>query len=117
MMKNIFVIIFLALQAAIAYAGDGSCTEISRVCVEGPSTKIISGESVTRSCWKYEGKYNCEADNYTDECQPLIDKGCSQIGSECIEYVDAGSGRCSLYEPVSYTHLDVYKRQSLQLSK
>lgn len=98
MMKNIFVIIFLALQAAIAYAGDGSCTEISRVCVEGPSTKIISGESVTRSCWKYEGKYNCEADNYTDECQPLIDKGCSQIGSECIEYVDAGSGRCSLYE-------------------
>lgn len=79
-------------------AGDGTCTKISRVCVEGAETRMISGYPVTRACWKYERRYDCISQNYVDDCKPLVDKSCAQIGSSCVEYVDGSTTKCSLYE-------------------
>ena len=81
-----------------AYAGDGTCSKLSRICVEGPETRTISGYPVTRSCWKYESKYDCISQNYVDDCTDLIDQGCAQIGSTCVDYVDDNPSKCSLYE-------------------
>ncbi len=79
-------------------AGDNSCQLTSaRTCIDGPATKMISGKSVFRDCWQYESKYNCASDNYTDQCQPLVAKGCTQIGSTCINFADDGT-TCTLYE-------------------
>ena len=79
-------------------AGDNSCQLTSaRTCIDGPATKMISGKAVFRDCWQYESKYNCASDNYTDQCQPLVAKGCTQIGSTCINFADDGT-TCTLYE-------------------
>ena len=29
-------------------AGEGTCTRVADVCVQGPQTRVISGQSVTR---------------------------------------------------------------------
>ena len=79
-------------------AGDGTCTKISRVCVEGAETRMISGYPVTRACWKYESKYDCISQDYVDDCAPLVARGCAQIGSNCVDYLETNPSRCSLYE-------------------
>lgn len=79
-------------------AGDGTCTKISRVCVEGAETRMISGYPVTRACWKYESKYDCISQDYVDDCAPLVARGCAQIGSSCVDYLETNPSRCSLYE-------------------
>jgi conjugal transfer mating pair stabilization protein TraN len=35
-------------------AGDGTCTRVADVCVQGPETRTISGQPVTRDCWQYQ---------------------------------------------------------------
>lgn len=87
---------FFAVFASPAFAGDGTCSLKSRVCIEGPETRMISGYPVTRACWKYESVFDCVSQNYVDDCAPLVDKGCAQIGSTCID-TDAAD-KCVLYE-------------------
>jgi len=101
MIKKLLVL-FLCLAGLLsinfAFAGDGSCTQVSRVCVDGPSTKMISGESVTRACWKWAGDYQCASSIFhEDGCQALRDKGCGQISANCIEY-DATNTNCVMYD-------------------
>lgn len=84
------------LQIDVALAGDGSCIQVSRQCVDGPSTKTISGVPVTRDCWEYAGLYNCKDPDLKSDCQPLVDQGCAQTGVKCIETDDKGA--CILYE-------------------
>ena len=88
------VALLLASMSACAAAAD--CQKLSEVCVDGPATKQIGGYPVYRDCWRYQDSFNCVAPNSVDDCQPLRDRGCSQIGSSCI---DTGSdGMCQLYE-------------------
>jgi hypothetical protein len=44
------LILALVLWAfgASAFAGDRTCMKVSELCVEGPSTKVIGGQSITR---------------------------------------------------------------------
>ena len=102
MMKRLFSVIIYSLALLVVnpvHAGDGSCSQISRVCVDGPSTKIISGESVTRDCWRYEGVYQCtSATLQEDGCQELRDKGCGQVDATCVEYDAANPSRCIMYD-------------------
>lgn len=84
----------LLLISTAAVAAD--CQKVSDVCVDGPATKQISGYAVYRDCWRYQESFSCISQNTVDDCQPLRDRGCSQIGSSCI---DTGSnGLCQLYE-------------------
>jgi conjugal transfer mating pair stabilization protein TraN len=97
--RILIVTLLFPLLSAPVLAGDGTCTKKSRVCIEGPETRMISGYPVTRACWKFENTYDCIAQGYVDDCKPLVDKGCAPIGSSCIDYVNGDpSGKCSLYE-------------------
>lgn len=90
------VILFSMLNA---HAGD--CTRTSSVCIDTTPSKEVSGFTVTLAmiggCWEYQDQYVCAStDMPINDCQPLIDKGCGQISSKCLETLDTGA--CSLYE-------------------
>lgn len=59
-----------------------SCKLLEETCTD-ESTKLINGVMV-KGCWNTTKKYSCEANGSTvSDCRPLLEKGCSQIGSEC----------------------------------
>ena len=72
------------------------CQKLSESCVEGPETRNIGGYPVYRDCWRTRAQYSCVSQTMTDDCQPLRDRGCSQIGSSCID--TNAQGACMLYE-------------------
>jgi len=82
--------------AAPLVAGDGTCRRESASCVEGPSTKLVSGFPVTRECWRFEERYTCVGEAFTSDCGELIARGCGQIGSTCLDRLPDGS--CVAYE-------------------
>lgn len=93
----IATLVFPVISAPVL-AGDGTCTKKSRICIEGPETRMISGYPVTRDCWKFESKYDCISQSYVDDCADLVANGCAQIGSTCVDHVDGDPSKCSLYE-------------------
>jgi conjugal transfer mating pair stabilization protein TraN len=92
-----FVLLLPMMASIAAHAGDGSCVRAqAEVCVEGPGTRNINGLEVHRDCWRYEATFSCQSANFVDDCKPLVDRGCSQIGSACLETNPQGA--CMLYE-------------------
>ena len=94
-MKLAFFLIASLLIVMVATAQAGDCAKTDSVCVEGPETRTISGLSVTRDCWRYRDTYQYVAPDMTSDCQVLRDRGCGQIGTQCIEVSD---GACVLTE-------------------
>ncbi len=94
----ISLILALVLWAfgASAFAGDRTCMKVSELCVEGPSTKVIGGQSITRECWVYRNQFDCVSSAAVNDCAPLIAQGCFQVGSSCLTTL--ANGQCSLYE-------------------
>lgn len=91
------VVLLLASVCLSARAGDGTCMRAQpEVCVEGPGTRNIGGLDVYRDCWRYEASFTCQAAAYADDCGPLAARGCSQVGSRCVDTSDQGA--CMLYE-------------------
>ena len=82
------------LASAPATAAD--CYQTAETCVEGPETRTIGGYPVQRDCWRYRASYTCVSQNSTDDCQPLRDRGCSQVDSRCMDTNPQGA--CMLYE-------------------
>jgi conjugal transfer mating pair stabilization protein TraN len=94
--RHLVALVALMLPVA-AHAGDGTCILTQAdVCVDGPGTRNINGLDVYRDCWRYQAAFTCQSANYVDDCQPLRDRGCSQIGSSCID--TNAQGACMLYE-------------------
>jgi conjugal transfer mating pair stabilization protein TraN len=89
------ILVCLLLLAAPGITPGATCFKTSEACVDGPSTKTISGEPVTRACWRYEAQYECVTGT-TNDCAPLLSAGCSQIGSACIQKLI--DGQCALWE-------------------
>jgi hypothetical protein len=88
---------FLALlfgMVSVVHAAD--CQKTAESCVEGPETRNIGGYPVHRDCWRYRSQFSCVSQAMTDDCQPLRDRGCSQIGSICIDTNPLGA--CMLHE-------------------
>jgi conjugal transfer mating pair stabilization protein TraN len=91
-----FVLTFLLSVCLAVTAQASECERLTEVCLDGPSTKTISGYPVYRDCWKYEARYTCLSGGMdTSECDELRDRGCGQISSTCVETSDTG---CSYYE-------------------
>jgi conjugal transfer mating pair stabilization protein TraN len=89
--------VLLITASFAAHAGDGSCVRTQAdLCVDGPGTRNINGLDVYRNCWRFEAKFTCQAANFVNDCQPLVDRGCSQVGSSCID--TNAQGACTLYE-------------------
>lgn len=62
------------------------------ICVDGPSTKTISGYPVYEDCWRWEAQYQCVDAAVTDTCQALLDQGCTDTGkSSCVATLPDGS--------------------------
>lgn len=91
-----WLLLLAALAAHQALAGDGTCSLVSEVCVDGPSTKIIGGQSITRPCWQYQDQFNCASPTTSNDCQPLIDRGCFQVDSTCVSTMT--NGQCSAFQ-------------------
>ena len=72
------------------------CQKLSETCVDGPATKTIGGYPVQRECWRYQAQFSCVSQTMVDDCQPLRDRGCSQVESKCID--TSASGACMLLE-------------------
>ncbi len=84
------------LAVAPAVAGDGTCTRVSETCIEPRETRIINGRSITRECWRYQAQFDCASASAVNDCRPLIEQGCAQTSSRCVERL--GDGQCSLFE-------------------
>lgn len=92
-----FVLLLPMMACFAAYAGDGTCVRTQAdVCMDGPGTRNINGLDVYRDCWRYEATFICQSANYVDDCQPLVDRGCSQVGSTCLD--TSPQGACMLFE-------------------
>lgn len=65
----------------------------SQSCLEPNQTKVIGGISIKRSCWSRGYDYQCAA-VFDSACTPLINQGCSQTASTCIE---SKANRCERY--------------------
>jgi conjugal transfer mating pair stabilization protein TraN len=93
-LRFVLRILLSVCLAGTAWASE--CERLSEVCLDGPSTKTISGYPVHRDCWKYEARYTCLSGAMdTSECDALRGRGCGQISSTCVETSDTG---CSYYE-------------------
>ena len=64
----------------------GLCGYHSKVCTQGPQTRIIEGIPITRDCWQETMTYHCEYPA-KDDCGPLRARGCAQIHSVCKQQV------------------------------
>jgi len=84
------------LPISPALAGDGTCMRLAETCIEGPETRIINGQPITRACWRYEARYDCTSASTTSDCHRLIAQGCGQVGSRCIDTL--ANGQCGLFE-------------------
>ena len=71
----------------------GLCYYKSKVCTQGPQTRVIQGVPVTRDCWQYTQTYGCSYPSKND-CGPLRARGCAQIKSRCKQRV---GNACVIY--------------------
>lgn len=62
-------------------------------CLEPNQAKTMGGLSITRPCWGREYHYQCAAVS-NSSCTTLINQGCSQSDSTCVE---AKADRCERY--------------------
>jgi len=75
-------------------------------CIDGPSTKTISGIPVTRTCWDQETDFFCNGfssnSNFSsnqlsnNDCTSLKAAGCTQINSTCTSF-DPTKKNCTNY--------------------
>lgn len=98
MIKPLFITVALfVMSASITMAGD--CRKIGSACIDDSPTKVFSGVEIPLAaaggCWEYEDTYSCGSNEVLGDCQELRDRGCSQIGSSCIDMAD--NGACALY--------------------
>ncbi len=72
----------LPLTEAVA----GNCTLVSKICIDGPSTRVISGFTITEPCWRYQSTYSCTSPSVTaGNCgQYATNPLCGQTYSKCI---------------------------------
>jgi len=89
-----FILTLVVVPVPFVHAAD--CQKHSESCVEGPETRNIGGYPVYRDCWRTRSQFSCVSQTTTDDCQALRDRGCSQVGSRCIDTNPQGA--CMLQE-------------------
>lgn len=88
--------------SAMGTAGSASagarCSALAPpVCTDGPSTKLVDGAPVNRSCWAYSRSMSCSGAAPADQCAPLAASGCTPVSSTCKQ-TQPGTGLCAVYE-------------------
>lgn len=95
-LRLVFALLLTILAVAATSVRAADCQKAAESCVEGPETRNIGGYPVYRECWRYRSQYSCVSQAMTDDCQPLRNRGCSQVGSSCVDTNPQGA--CMLYE-------------------
>lgn len=95
-LRLVFALLLTMLAVAATSVRAADCQKAAESCVEGPETRNIGGYPVYRECWRYRSQYSCVSQAMSDDCQPLRNRGCSQIGSSCVDTNPQGA--CMLYE-------------------
>ena len=95
-LRLVFALLLTMLAVAATSVRAADCQKAAESCVEGPETRNIGGYPVYRECWRYRSQYSCVSQAMTDDCQPLRNRGCTQIGSSCVDTNPQGA--CMLYE-------------------
>lgn len=88
-------LIALAFVISPLLAGAADCQKTGSVCIDGPSTKNISGANIYKDCWKYQDTYQCvdtSGTEYYNYCTPLINAGCTVTSTTCAQ--TAFNGTC-----------------------
>jgi hypothetical protein len=67
------------------------CQRVSSVCVDGPSTKIIDGHSVTRECWQYAKRFDCATLDASSTCNTPPLNACAAKGPATCSATDSGA--------------------------
>lgn len=49
-------------------SNSNQCQRVSSVCIDGPSTKVIDGYTVTRECWRYANQFDCTTLDASSTC-------------------------------------------------
>jgi hypothetical protein len=68
----------------------GDFSYLGEEILEGPDTRTIKGLQVSNDKWRVLHTYASQGPGI-DTCQPLLDKGCVQVSSTCLEEVQ---GQC-----------------------
>lgn len=91
--------LLIALATLFSHMANASeiCQQISRVCVEGPETRVIDEVDVYRECWRYDEEYYCRSEEQINTCQGF-NGSCQVTGETCLD--TDPSGFCTLTEKV-----------------
>ncbi len=76
------------------FTDQGICQYVSKVCTDGPSTKMIQERPIIKDCWQYKQTYNCKYPS-KNTCSALRAQGCVQKASRCKE---RAGGTCVVWE-------------------
>jgi len=71
----------------------GQCKKISQTCLDD-KPHIISGEPITKPCWKYQVTYSCQYP-VKISCEAFLKQGCLHIDSKCVNNV---ADKCYVWE-------------------
>lgn len=77
-------------------AANQYCTLDSDTCIDGPSTKVINGLSVTETCWEWSDSYTCGVLNNSDCADLNSDPYCSLTSNTCVDTLT--NGLCDLWD-------------------
>ena len=94
--KLIQILFFMAVTFTAYNSGAADCRKIEEKCVEGPSSKVIGGQSHYRECWNYRSTYECIQVGDVNYCAALeATPGCNLTSSICTE--GGFNGKCLEY--------------------
>jgi len=77
-----------------------TCELASETCADPtPTTRVINGVSVTRSCWSWERTYSCHRFSEANDCSELENnRQCTFVRDECLD--DPQDGPCKVSQKV-----------------
>lgn len=119
-----FLQIFLFVQTAQVTAAPSykpaTCDQIQAdVCVDSAPCKDFNGvtlclgnaplplpagaKTVPETCWNYQARFSCIDEIRPDSCASLVEKGCTQINSQCVtdsngQAMTMANGSCTTYD-------------------
>lgn len=91
-----------------AYVDQNKCLYKSKICVEGPQTRMIHGKPVHQDCWRERRTYLCQTPSLNN-CGPFRAQGCTQTKVDCLKRVN---GTCVSYKK-TFTCRSEKKRDGL----
>ena len=79
-------------------ATNASCLfQPAEICVEGPETRVIDGQSITQACWKWQRTYQCQGTRAANDCSEFEGRSdCSFDHQECLS--EDAAGNCTVYD-------------------